>query len=136
MSSRDLADAFAECLVTDDVDGAHDLVAPWLADRWTVPALERAWKAVGKGRPRAEEWDLKLVLYDYDDLRLPDGSGPPTEPFPDELTASRFRDWLRIRFFPANADHVRDEPSFDCWVATAQVGGDLVIGHLEFHAQA
>lgn len=133
MSSRDLADAFAECLVTEDADGAHDLMAPWLVDRWSVTALERAWRSAGKGKPGAEEWDLKLVLADYDDVRIPDGSGPPTEPFPDELTATRFRDCLRIRFYPANADHDRDTPLFEGWIATAQVGGDLVIGHLEFH---
>lgn len=133
MPSREIADAFAECLITDDLDGAHDLVAPWLADRWTAATLERAWRAYGKGVPTPREWSVEVSLREYDDLHYPDGLGPPTESLPDELTEVRFREWIRIVFLPSEAERAARETCFEAWVATAEYNGDLCVGYLEFN---
>lgn len=132
MPSNEIADAFAECMVAADWILAHDLVAPWLTDRWTATTLERAVRTAGKGAPPIQEWTLDIGVLDYDDYKIPDGLGPPTEPFPDQLTRGRFRDWICIRFQPAEDDRDEVEACFDCWVATAEVNGDLCIGYLEF----
>lgn len=132
MPSNEIADAFAECLVAGDWVLAHDLMAPWLSDRWSAAALERAVRIAGKGTPPPREWNLDISLLEYDDLKVPDGMGPPSEPFADQLTRGRFRDWICIQFQPAEDDREEFDACFDCWVATAEVGGDLCVGYIEF----
>lgn len=132
MPSHEIADAVAELLIAEDWDAAHDLMAPWLSTRWTAQSLERAVRAAVKNCAGPAIWSLEISPLEYDDLLIPDGSGPPSEPFPTQLKRSRFRDWICIHFTPADEDRDELVGCFDLWVATAEVNSDLCIGYLEF----
>ena len=132
MPSNEIADAFAECVVAEDWIAAHDLMAPWLSDRWTAEALEAAVHEARGETPPPHEWSLDVGLLEYEDLKIPDGFGPPSEPFPSQLTKGRFRDWICIQFRPSEEQSEEYNACFDCWVATAEANGDLCIGYLEF----
>lgn len=132
MASHEIADAFAELLISEDWDAAHDLVAPWLSTRWTPAALARAVRNAVKDCSGPAVWALEISPLQYDDLLMPDGMGPPTEELPTQLKRSRFRDWICIHFTPAEEERKGMAGCFDIWVATAEVNSDLWIGYLEF----
>ncbi len=132
MPSHEIADAFAEMLIAEDWDAAHDLLAPWLSSRWTAESLARAVRAAVKDCSGPAVWELEISPLEYDDVREPYGNGPPSEPFPSQLKRSRFRDWICIHFTPAEAERDDLAGCFDIWVATAEVNSDLWIGYLEF----
>lgn len=132
MPSHEIADALAEMLIAEDWDAAHDLMAPWLSGRWSAQALERATRGAGRRGSGAAAWRLEISPLEFEDLRVPDGFGPPSDPFPDALKRSRFRDWICIHFTPSEDADARPAGSFDVWIATAEANGDLCVGYLEF----
>ncbi|HRP08154.1 MAG TPA: hypothetical protein PLL69_06655 [Gemmatimonadales bacterium] len=129
MPSHEIADALAECLIAHDWEAAHDLMAPWQAGRWTPAVLEETWNSASNGDAEPAEWHLEISPLEHEDLAEAAGFGPPTEPFPPQLSKKRFREWVCIEFRPGEG---ADGSGFDCWVATAVAGGDTCVGYLEF----
>lgn len=126
-----LCEAPAKCVVAQDFDKAHALLAPWLRAAMKPSDIQRMVNDAGEGLPAPRAWTLDEGLLDLEDLRKPDSFGPPSKPIPKEISEKNYKGWLCIQFTPGATDDDGPNVCFDLWLAAVEVGGANRVGYLE-----
>jgi hypothetical protein len=132
---------FASQIVAQDLNSAHQFLAPWLQKEISPDELKAAfekelWRMNGY-------WDIEELIYPagfsigYNTCSLAslkeDEDWREPRKFSTELTDENFRKWMVLQFLPAEDDpRTEMDGWFDFWFVVAEVNSELKIGFFEF----
>lgn len=130
-SCRALADAIGRRVVDRDFEGLRNLCVSWLKDRTSTIGLARMIDDAAAGLPPAKTWTVDESPVDLATVRKPDGYGPPTSAFDDEITDANYRGWICVQFQPDPGNEEGFNACFDLWFAAVEERGQCRIGYIE-----
>lgn len=144
-SHQQSAAAFANAVIVQDYDAAHQMLAPWLQPV-VSPARLREFVET-ELREVAEAAELDEMTYpsqfeidgnsstvdELRDLRSYRTSRRSNDEIPPEVTRENFRQWLRITFMPSEAEQLELDVDawLDFWLILVETDGALRIGYFE-----
>jgi len=127
-----LCEQLAQCVVRQDFDSAHALLAPWLRESISPSQIRQMIDAASEGLAHPpHSWTIDEGMAELDDLRKPDGYGPPSQGISKEITDGNFRGWLSIVFAPEPSVHEEQNVCFELWVIAVDHNGTALAGYLE-----
>jgi hypothetical protein len=127
-----LCNQLAQCIVERDFGRAQTLLAPWLHESHSSASLQQMVDALSEGLAHPpHRWTVDEGMAGLDDLRKPDGYGPPSHALSEEITAENFRGWLSIQLVPAPSVHEEQNVCYDLWLAVVEHHGAMLAGYLE-----
>ena len=127
-----LCEKLADCIVKRDFKGAHALLAPWLRTALRPLEIQKMVDAANEGLEHPpHSWTIDEGMAELDELRKPDGFGPPSQALGKEITADNFRGWLSIQFIPEPAVHEEQNICCELWLAAVEHDGAVLAGYLE-----
>lgn len=128
----DLCEKLARSIVARDYNGVHALLAPWLQAQLSPSDIQRMIDAASEGLEHpARSWTLDEGMVGLEELREPDGYGPPSQSISREINANNYRGWLSILFEPDPSVHEEQNVCFELWLAAVEHNGVLKAGYLE-----
>jgi hypothetical protein len=127
-----LCEKLADCIVKRDFEGAHALLAPWLHITLGPSEIQKMVDAANEGLTHPpHSWTIDEGMAELDDLRKPDGFGPPSQRIAKEITADNFRGWLNIQLIPKPSVHEEQNICYDLWLVAIEHNGAVLAGYLE-----
>jgi hypothetical protein len=145
-----LAGDFAQAIVDDDYDAAHDLLAPWLQRQLSATEfraiLEKQFLAESTPadfQVSGNDSTLAELREHYEEYHANDRTrtlasvesfgdwGPPSIYIADEITPANFRQWVSIDVTPDLDDESGLDYILRLWLIVADVNGTMKVGHLE-----
>jgi len=137
---REFAARFAQTIVDEDFDAAHELFAPWLQKELSAAdfrgVLEKWLREIN------EVWGIEELIFpaafdidgnssDLSSLRQEADWREPRK-ISDEITDENFRKWMIIQFLPAEDDpRVELDAWVDFWFTLVETAGELRVGYFE-----
>jgi hypothetical protein len=127
---EEVADQFAQKIVSGEFEPAREYLAPWLRNSISAAQLETIIREGHKELPPPAQFDIDGNSCGLEDLEV-DEHSPPTRPLPPEITDQNYRKWMVIQFKPDPEQETGYDACFDLWMALVEVDGALKIGYLE-----
>jgi hypothetical protein len=134
------AATFAQTIVREDFAAAHKFLAPWLQneispddfrgviERWLVE-INEIWGIEELIFPA--DFEISHNSSTLESLKEKESWREPRN-VSDEVTTENFRQWVVIKFLPAEDDsRVELDGWFDFWFILVETGGEFRIGFFE-----